>query len=191
MKQLILILLFSAFTHRGFTQLTVTKSDGGTVITKLSMGIKVNEGSSLKREFITINATGCPMQLGDIGVTTIYNDPGYRYKPTGNFGTTEAIVAYEVHHVLYNVFGEHMTTLSNEEITDIEGRKEFGRYSSWYASENDISEYLVCVSYVANVRTKTGVIWRYSYKDIKAQLDKLKITFEEGYTPKKDKDKEK
>ena len=191
MKQTILILLSVALTYSGYSQLTVSRSDGGSVITKLSMGIKVNDGSSLKREFITINTTGCPVQFGDIGVTTMYSDPGYRFKPNGNFGTTEPIVAYEIHHVLYDVFGAHMTTLSNQDIIDIEGRKEFDRYSSWYASENDVSEYLVCVSYVANVRTMAGVIWRYNYKDIKAELDKLKIKFEEGYTPKKDKDKEK
>ena len=84
-----------------------------------------------------------------------------------------------------------MKTLSNTEITDIDGQKEFSKYSSWYASENNVSEYLICVSYVSNIRTKSGKIWHYNFKALKDQLNKLEISFEEGYLPKKDNEKEK
>lgn len=84
-----------------------------------------------------------------------------------------------------------MKTLSNTEITDIEGQQDISKFSIWYASENDVSNYFSCVSYVANVRTKSGILWHFDYKAIKEQLDLLKISFEEGYIPKKDVDKEK
>jgi hypothetical protein len=60
-----------------------------------------------------------------------------------------------------------------------------------YASENNVSEYFTCVSYVANVKTKSGKLWRYNYKALKEQLDKLEIAFEEGYSPKKHNDSDK
>jgi hypothetical protein len=131
------------------------------------------------------------MQIADVGIKTVYASPGYEFKPVGNVMAKEPITAYDLHHVLYNVFGEHIKTLSNQDVKDIEGTQEFSKYLSWYASENNISEYLICVSYVANVRTKEGTIWHYGYGPIKEQLNKLKIAFEEGYAPKEDKSKDK
>ena len=191
MKKILMTAFCFFYSIVSFSQLTVTKKQGSSVVTKLGMGIKVNDGSSLFREQITINDPNCPVQLSDVGVETSYGSSSYSFKPTGSFTTKEPIVAYEVIHLIYNVFGEHMKTLSNTEITDVDGQKNFSKYSSWYASENNVSEYFTCVSYVANVRTKSGTLWRYSYKALKEQLDKLEITFEEGYLPKKDNDNDK
>ena len=181
------IILFCSF--QAFSQLTVDKKEGGSVVTKLGMGIKVNDGSSLKREYTTINDSNCPVQLTDVGIETSYGSSSYSFRPIGNLTVKEPIVAYEVVHLIYNVFGEHMKSLSNTEITDIDGKKDFSKYSSWYASENNVSEYLICVSYVSNVRTKSGKLWHYNFKALKDQLSKLEITFEEGYVPKKDGEK--
>jgi archaellin len=191
MKKITIFALCLFYSIVSFSQLTVSKKEGSSVVTKLGMVIKVNDGSSLKREQTTINDASCPIQLSDIGVETSYSSSSYSFKPTGSLTTKEPIVAYEVTHLIYNVFGEHMKTLSNTEITDIDGQKEFSKYSSWYASENNVSEYLICVSYVSNVRTKSGKIWHYNFKVLKDQLNKLEISFEEGYLPKKDNEKEK
>ncbi len=189
MKKITLFALCLLYSIFSYSQLTVTKKEGSSVVTKLGMGIKVNDGSTLKREQITINDATCPIQLSDIGIETAYSSSSYSFKPTGSFTTKEPIAAYEIIHLLYNVFGEHIKSLSNTEISDINGQKEFSSYSSWYASENNVSEYLICVSYVANVRTKEGKIWRYNFKALKEQLNNLEILFEEEYLPKKDTDK--
>ena len=189
MKQIIFLAIFLVYSFLSFSQLTVVKKEGSSVVTKLGMGIKVNDGSSLKREYTTINDPSCPIQLNDVGVETSYGSSNYSFRPIGNLTTKEPIAAYEVVHLIYNVFGEHMKSLSNKEITDIDGQKDFSKYSSWYASENNASEYLICVSYVSNVRTKGGKLWHYNFKALKDQLNKLEITFEEGYDPKKDKEK--
>ena len=191
MKKILLFTFCFFYSFYSFSQLTVSKKDGSSVVTRLGMGIKVNEGSTLNRVQTTINDASCPIQLTDIGIETLYSSSSYSFKPIGNFTTKEPIVAYEVVHLLYNVFGEHMKTLSNTEITDIDGQKDFSKYSSWYASENNVSEYLICVSYVSNVRTKSGKLWHYNFKALKDQLNKLEITFEEGYLPKKDIEKAK
>ena len=191
MKKITFFSIILFYSFQSFSQLTVSKKEGSSVVTKLSMGIKVNDGSSLKREYTTINDSNCPVQLNDVGIETSYGSSSYSFRPTGNLTAKEPIVAYEVVHLIYNVFGEHMKSLSNTEITDIDGQKDFSKYSSWYASENNVSEYLICVSYVSNVRTKSGKLWHYNFKVLKDQLNKLEIAFEEGYVPKKDGIKEK
>jgi hypothetical protein len=158
---------------------------------KIGLGIKVNDGSSLKREQITINDSNCPVQLSDIGIVPSYSSSRYSFEPTGSITTQEPITAYEIVHLIYNVFGEHMKSLSNTAITDIDGQSFFRPYSSWYASENNVSEYLICISYVSNVRTKSGKIWHYNFKALKEQLNKIEFTFEEGFVPKKNVEKDK
>jgi hypothetical protein len=163
----------------------MTKSEGSSVTTKLGYGIIVNKGSTLKREKIVLNDSNCPVQLNDVGIETVYSDK-YSFNPTGNFTSKEPVVAVEVVHILYDVFGEHMKTLSNIIITDMEGVQELAKSGSWYASENNVSSYFVCVSYVANVRSKAGQLWHYDFKAIKDELLKLKMEFNEAYLPKKD-----
>lgn len=183
MKNLFLI-CFLLISLCGFSQITVVKSEGSSVVTELGYGLKVNNGSTLKRDNFTINDASCPIQLNDISVETIYSDRKYNYKPIGNFTINEPIVAYEIHHLIYDVFGEYMKTLSNTEVADLESNHKFPSGSSWYATENNVRLYLICVSYVANVRTKTNQIWHFNYPAIKEQLQKVKIDFEEDYIPK-------
>lgn len=172
-------------------QISVVTTDGSSVVTDLGYGIKVNKGSTLLRQSVTLNDAEAPIQLNKVSIETSYADHGYLFKPKGDFTVKEPIVAYEIHHVIYNVFGEHMKTLSNTQISDIEGLQVISPSSSWNASENNVREYFICISYVANARTKSGQIWHYNFPAIKEQLNKLKITFEEAYLPKKDSEKEK
>ena len=189
MKRTILILICLSYSVASISQLTVRKREGNSVVSSLGMGVKINDGSSLKREQITINDSTCPIQLSDIGIETYFNSSKLSFKPNGDFITKEPIVAYEVVHLIYNVFGEHIKSLSNTAITDIDGQSFFSKYSSWYASERNVSEYLICVSYVSNVRTKSGKVWHYNFKVLKEQLNQLEFIFEEGFTPKKDSEK--
>lgn len=189
MKKTIFTLICISYSFASISQFTVSKKEGSSVVVNLGMGIKVNDGSSLKREQITINDPNCPIQLSDTGIEASYSSSRYSFKPTGGFTTKEPIVAYEVVHLIYNVFGEHMKSLSNTAVIDIDGQSFFLKYSSWYASENNVSEYLICVSYVSNVRTKGGKIWHYNFKALKEQLNQLEFAFEEGFVPKKDAEK--
>jgi hypothetical protein len=182
MKKVILIACLIYCQLSTFAQLTTTKESGGTVITKLGMGVKVNDGSTLTRDFYSINAIDCPLQLANAGIKTSYSTR-YSFSAIGKVTPSEPITAYEVHHVLYNIFGEHIKTLSNKVVIDLKLPTEFNQYASWYASENNVSEYLICVSYVANVRTQTGTIWRYNFKAIQSELDKIKLKYDEGFAP--------
>jgi len=175
-------LLFCSLAH---AQITTSKVNGGSVVTKLSSNIKVNDGSTLAREWIVINDEKCPIQLKDVGINPVYiSGDGYKFKVIGTLNTLEPIAAYEIHHVLYDVFGGHLTSLNNIDIKDLNGPIDLSlSRGGWNPSENEVSEYLSCVSYVAAVRTSTGVIWRFKPELIKQELSKIQIAYEEGYSP--------
>lgn len=185
MKNVFIIIQIMSLTLKSFSQITVTKIDGGSVITKLGFNININDGSTLIRDWIMLNDANCPVKLENVGINTSYTDRSYSFKPVGEILVTESIVAYEIHHVLYDVFGNHMKTLSNQEVADISDKKGFDKYSSWYANENNVSEYFIAVSYIANVRTKAGKVWRYKPVSVKEELQKLQITYEDSYVPPK------
>jgi hypothetical protein len=185
MKKIITICLVLAINIQTKAQIIMTRSEGSSVTTKLGYGIIVNKGSTLKREKIILNDSNCPVQLNDVGIETVFTDK-YSFNPSGNFTAKEPISAVEVVHILYDVFGEHIKTLSNSEINDIEGIHELAKSGSWYASENNVSSYFICVSYIANVRTKNGQLWHCDFKAIKEHILKLKMEFNETYLPKKD-----
>lgn len=183
MKKYSFILICLLFCSLADAQITTSKVNGGSVITKLGLGVTVNSGSTLTREWIIINDEKCPIQLKDVGINTVYVSEDYRFKASGSINTSEPIVAYEIHHVLYDVFGGHLSSLNNIDVTDINGSKDLGKSGSWRPSENEVSEYLSCVSYVAAVRTAAGVIWRFKPEVIKQELSKIQIAYEEGYSP--------
>jgi hypothetical protein len=184
MKKIIIICLVLGINIQTKAQIEMTKSEGSSVTTKLGYGIVVNNGSSLKREKIVLNDSNCPVQLNDVGIETIFSDK-YSFNPTGFYTAKVPVVAVEVAHILYDVYGEHMKTIYNSEIKDIEGIHNLAKSGSWDATENNVSSYFICVSYVANVRTKNGQLWHYNFNAIKEQILQLKMEFNEAYLPKK------
>lgn len=188
MKKLIVlpIILLAGIS---FSQIQVAKLEGGSVVTKLGMGVSVNAGSSLVRQWIMLNDPNSPVQLSNVGINAVYQGSDYSFRPVGNLDVKEPITAYSIHHVLYDIFGGHIKTLNNTQVSEIKGPTGFDKYSSWYANENQVREYLVCVSYVARVRTLKGAIWQYDFKGIKEQLTILEVNYDESYAPAPNKDK--
>jgi hypothetical protein len=181
----VLVVIFGSWTN---AQMVVSRKDGTSVETPLGYGLAVNKGSTLVRQVITVNDTLCPLQLESVTVETSYLDRNYRFKSKGSIAPVTPLSAYEIHIVLYNVFGEHLKTLSGTEVTDLVAPMSIGNELSWYGSENEVSEYFISVAYVANVRTKEGQLWHYNYDTIKDALGELKIAFEEEYLPKNNTD---
>lgn len=185
-------ILYFKIDSMSSSRITILRKSGIPAIIKFEYtgDTKVNEGSSLTREWVVLNDASCPVQLANsCGIKTDYRDRSLRFTPIGNIETSEPITAYEVHHVLYDVFGEHLVTLSNMEIADVNGSFVMKKDRSWYATDNQISEYISCISYVANVKTKAGIIWRYNYLAIKHELNKIQIAYEENYRPSNETDK--
>lgn len=189
MKKLIIVICYLILTKSANSQISTVKLNGGSVVTKLGYGISVNDNSTLTRDWVILNDATCPVQLNGVGVNVLYSENRYSFKPEGDLNISEPITAYEIHHVLYDVFGGHIKTLSNFEVQDLSQTSKFDKYSSWYASENQVSEYFICVSYVAKIRTQKGVIWRYNPLEIKSELKKIQLNYEEGFAPSSNNDK--
>jgi hypothetical protein len=168
-----------------------TNLDGGSVVTELGLGIKVNKDSSLRRTWIVLNDPSCPIQISDAGIQTTYveDDNGYRFRPTGSAKTSKPVRAFEVRYLLYDVFGEHLRTLSSTEVTDLSAGDIFSlsQSGSWYAPENDVSELLTVVVFVAQVRGDDGKIWRFDQKAIVDELGRIQLKVADVLEPTKDK----
>jgi hypothetical protein len=168
--------------HVNAQTITASVSDGGSVVTDLGYNIKVNKGSTLRRLWVVLNDGSCPVQLDGAGINTAYAEREYRYSPTGRAKTSVAISALEVRYLLYDVFGRHMKTLSGTQVTDFAARSEvaLSEMGTWRAWENEVSELLTIVAFVAQVRTGDGKIWRYNDKAVGAELDRIQLQVTTG-----------
>lgn len=178
------------------TKLEIETTDGGSVITDLGQGIKVNKNSSLYRKWVVINDTYCPVRLEKSGIATryggAYSASGYFYTAKGNFQAKESIQALEIRFVLYDVFGNYMATLSTNMVEDI-GRdevKDLVGSGKWDAWESQVSDLLTVVSFVTQVRTTSGKVWRCNIRSIEKELNALDLQSSgKILLPEKDKEK--
>jgi hypothetical protein len=167
-----------------------TNLDGGTVVTELGFNIKVNEKSALRRTWTVLNDPSCPIQLSDAGIKTLYRDH-YIFNATGSAKTSKPVQAFEIRYLLYDVFGEHLRTLSSTEVTDLPADFSFqlGKSGTWRAWETDVSQLLTVVAFVAQFRGEDGKIWRYNQKAIGDELGRIQLKVTGVFDPTKDKEK--
>jgi len=157
-------------------------TDGGSVVTDLGYNIQVNKGSTLHRSFVNINDPAAPVRLIAAGVQAKYGRDRYSFAPVGDFSASEPITALEVRFVLYDVFGGRMKTLSATEVTDFSPNMQLAlsQLGSWYAWENEVSELLTVVAFVANARLASGKLWRFNEKAVSEELAKLNLKVTSG-----------
>lgn len=182
----IITLLFATSATAG--ELNVSKHDGGSNETVLSGSVSVNGNSSLRKKWYVINDNAAPVELLDIGVETRYRDRRYRFIPEGKYRTRADVTAVRINFVQYDVFGKRMQTLSALNVSDLSKgeEKKFSRYSSWYADENDVQEFLTSIAFVSQVRMKGGSIWSADWHSIVEQINQLGLETEtSGLRPEK------
>jgi hypothetical protein len=97
------------------------------------------------------------------------------YKTQTTIQVQQPIVAVEIRHILYDVFGDHMQNLSNVEAKDFSvGPSTLeGTWSAY--RENDITEHLTTVTYVAAVRLSDGKTWKFPLEQLIAALRGLNL----------------
>lgn len=164
--------------------LTTTEMSGGRVVTDLAYGIQVNKGSDLQRRWFVVNDESCPMQLREMGVSTTFTRSSiggdYKYVGIGSASLREAIVAYDIRFLLFDVWGEHVKTLQAQKITEMHGELARSDIASWTAWESDVSELLTVVSFVARVRRPDGSIWTYDPAGLLREVEKIKVRLSEN-----------
>jgi hypothetical protein len=143
---------------------TVTRDSGGSIKTPLSIGIAVNDKSSMQREFIAIHDASLPVDLvGTPGVRTVYASEGrtgsYKYNASVNIKPTEALTAIEYRFILFDIWGNHVKSLSATEVEDLPAAQTKGFTPAWNVySENEVSQHYASIAYVARVRTAAGKV---------------------------------
>lgn len=145
---------------------TVTRADGGSIVTnRRLLGLDaLAEGSSLKREWIAVHHAVMPVSLsGTPGVKTIYLSEDYReeygYMADIQIESKQAVRAIEVRFLIFDVWGNHVRSLSYGEVTDREAGSKVKMGCLWpFYSKNEAEQHYASIAYVARVRLDDGTV---------------------------------
>ena len=172
--QLSLIFIFLVFAVSVSAQgYEIERMEDGPFSFSIS-GVTINEGSALTRESILFNDPASPVELNSHSMEIIYKDRSFRFSGTTELNVKRSIVAIQVRTILYDVFGQHMKNLANTEPKDF-GEGVAGVNGEWRAFENDVSEMLTTVTYVARVRLSDGTQWVYDADNLQLALSTLDL----------------
>jgi hypothetical protein len=155
---------------------TVTRDSGGSVRTPLGYGIVLNKESSLAREWVTLHDPAMPADLiGTVGLRTVYRGE-YRYETGFTLQARADLSAIEVRFLTFDVWGDHVRTLSMPRIADLapgESRME----ANWSLSENEASAHYASIAYIARIRTKSGRVIEAKADNVMDEAKRLSATF--------------
>lgn len=159
---------------------TMDRYAGTSVATDLGYGIKLNKGSSLKREWFVVRDADAPASVeGDAGVMVNFKAgertsvSQYQYTFGYQVSAKEPITAFELRVHVLDIFGRLLKTLSATEIVDQPiGKMGFvGTWRIW--SENEASEAFASVVYIAKVRTAGGRVYEVDRAAVLDQVRKV------------------
>lgn len=172
--QIIATMLFALFcTSAVAADYNIKRVPDGPFSFSIS-GIKLNKGSTLQRESILFNDPSCPIILTSHKINFKYMDRGFKFNGTTVLEVKRNVRAIQVRTILYDIFGRHMKNLANTEPKDFSpGHNTIT--GIWRASENDISEFLTSVTYVARVRFEDGTQWVFNADNLQLALSSLKL----------------
>lgn len=166
-------------------EVTFSRGSGGSIVTVLSYGIRLNKESSLSREWVTAHDTRVPADIdGTAGISTIYV-PGsgyssgeYQYRGTFKLTPRDSLTAIEVRFILFDIWGEFVKTLQTTLIADMPAGvpREFDSRWNLYG-DHEASEYYASIAYVARIRTRTGRVFEADYDPIVFEARKINTRF--------------
>ena len=181
----------TCFAIAHYADIQSTVKDGGSIVVhgeRSSVGLAIdgwNEGSTLRRSFVTLDDPNCPLAIVDAGVLVSRNRPSstWFFGAAGSVRPRVLVSAFEIRFVLLDMFGGHLRTLSKTEVKDLGVDDEvilselrpsgIRAGADWEASWHDVRKLLTVVSFVAHVRTREGVVWRYDEDAISERLREL------------------
>ena len=152
-----------------YSDIHPTVEDGGTVVTPKGYNFAtedINEGSSLRRSWVTLNDTECPLEIVEVTFPVKGRSGDFFIRAAGHMRPREPISAFEIRILLFDVFGNHLRSLTATMVKDYDAGDEVPLTGRWTMGWTDVEELLTAVVYVANVRTQEGVVWQYSEEAI-------------------------
>jgi hypothetical protein len=198
-KSLLLTFTVSAYAQiRQLKSITVDKLDGGSVT--VSWGsVVLNANSTLHRNWYSLNDSSSPVQLVGGGVR-IQPSPRATYLTYETQVTSvvanEPISALELRFALFDLFGDHIATIRELHVLDVPAAGSF-QLKPWAsgtspgqkpkkqpvveerppgaleASPAEVQRLLHVATFVARVKSKSGVVWNADLKSISAELSRV------------------
>lgn len=140
-------------------------------------GIKVNDGTTLNREWVIVTDDNMPAKLANFSTKTSIGERDWVYDIDYQVEIIENIQAIEVRFIPFNVWGESSRPLSATDIVDLSsGDHEFS--AEWrILSENDAVEHYAMLGYVAQVKMTSGAILRADTKSVIEEARKFSEDF--------------
>jgi hypothetical protein len=171
-----LLLLFAGSTVaqvNGDATLQVREDDGGSVVVRTANGL-MNQTSSLKRRWFAIDDSSSPVRLNRTGVFTHFDEKQQVpfFVTIGTASPKQAISAIEVRYLLFDVWGEHLRTLSLTRLTDSSTNVDL-REAGWPAFDSEAVKLVTVVAFVARVRTAESQVWTYDPERMLLQIQSL------------------
>jgi hypothetical protein len=181
MRSLLAVVFFaSAFVLQGVVlnaqSIQATNYDGGSIKSLLWPGYYMNEKSSLRRTWFVLNDTSCPVQLLKTGVNTHHRERAHEFRNAGEIQINQNVQAIEIRYIIFDVFGDFITTLTSTEVADIP-KTDSHKIEVVFrrVAESNASTMLSVAAFVAQVRTEDGKIWRYDDKAINEALARIHL----------------
>ena len=176
-------------SQRPLTNITLKQQPGGSVVVPLGYGIEVNKGSTLQRAWYVIEDESAPVLIQNAGVKPIYKSESYggRYHmiASGSLAFSREVTALEVRFMIFDIWGRHIQTLSGTQVKDFSTKTllDLSSIWSWDTYENQVSEYLTSVAFLARARYPDGTVWTFNpdavfdkVKAITSELTKDELT---------------
>lgn len=188
---LVLVALMIMLSRLHAQSIQTTNFDGGSIVVNFGE-VKVNTKSSLHHTWYVLNDISCPLQLNQTGIKIVWpNIDEFLYMANGTAKVTEKMQAIEIRYILFDVFGEHLDTLSWSEVEDIDVTDSYNldqKGGKWRAPDSDVPSFLSSVAFVAQIRTSDGKIWRYNQKSVSDELLRIQLKAADiDLNPKKEK----
>ena len=151
------------------SEIQTTVVDAGTIVTSKGYNIAtkdLNEGSSLRRSWVTFNDTNCPITITEPAFSVKGRSGDFSFRAEGSMKALVPVSAFEIHILLFDVFGSPMKNLSATVIKDYGADDDIPLSGTWDIGWTHAERLLTAVVYVANVRTQAGAIWQYSEVEV-------------------------
>ena len=169
-----------------YSEILPSFNDGGSVVIPGTFS-NYHEGSSLRRDWVTLDDVQCPLEIIDAGISIPGEHQLSWFRAVGHVKPRSPIAAFEVRFILIDVFGNFIRTLSHTVLKDFAADIEVPLTESWSVqSDHDLLLVHKVVAFVAQVRTSKGSIWRYDVQKLAESLHQIGLPAGEALRESKD-----
>lgn len=174
--------------EQSLSERSIRKADGGTTgLYVLMYGGSIDPPytkSPLSLEWIIVDDPMLPISFaGVLGVRALRNateDIFHYYAEVQWRVTGEPVAAWESRFLTFNLWGDHVRTLSSTEVRACPAQGVFKASPSWYlGSEAEGEEHLASIGYIARVRTQEGKVLRADTEFILREAQRFSEKFTE------------